>query len=480
MKKNYFNHSQKYLDYLYQLDKEFYIDILENSYNEIYVTDREGNIIYVNPNSIKNYGMKPEDIIGKNNYDIWEGKWNPPVIKRCVKEKRTIFAEQTYLITGKEITTIVTPIFNEKNEVDLVLCVVQEAVNEYDISYKNIDAEAFEQRERRQIKKKRKFNSEIVGYSYDFCKILVRMQRVAQSEVPVMILGESGTGKSLLAEYIHENSVRKEKPFIMINCAAIPENLLESELFGYAPYAFTGANPKGKTGLIEMADGGTLFLDEIGDLAPSLQAKLLDVLENKRFIPVGGHEIRFVDIRIITATNRNLDQLVKEKKFREDLYWRINISTTTIPPLRDRRDDILPLLSFYLNKNNKKYGKKKDFAPNVIGVLLEYPWPGNVRQLKNLVELLFIMASGNTIAMNHLPEFILEEVKEPESRQPNSYEYIIDSVKKSVIRDYYKRYATSRELGLALGLSQTKANRLINDYCSDLLKEKENKNKKEK
>ncbi|WP_050741513.1 sigma-54 interaction domain-containing protein [Acetobacterium bakii] len=469
MNKASFNHSPEYLEYLANLDKDFYIDILENSHNEVYVTNKEGKIIYVNPNSIRNYGLKPEDLIGKNNYDIWRGKWNPPVIQRCIEERRTIFAEQNYLITGKDITTIVTPIFDDESEIKYVLCIVQEAVKEYDISYKNINAEAFEKKQIRETKKKRKFKSEIIGYSYDFCKILVRMQRVAHSEVPVMILGESGTGKSLLAEYIHENSNRKDNPFIMINCAAIPETLLESELFGYAPYAFTGANPKGKTGLIEMADSGTLFLDEIGDLAPSLQAKLLDVLENKRFIPVGGNEIRSVDIRIITATNRKIENLVKEKKFREDLYWRINISTTTIPPLRDRRDDILPLLSFYLNKNNIKYGKKKDFSPNVIGILLEYPWPGNVRQLKNLVELLFIMASGNTIGVNHLPEFILDEIEEPQGINPNSYEYIIDSVKKSVIRDFYKKHPTSRELGVALGLSQTKANRLINQYCGDII-----------
>lgn len=464
-----FKHSQEYVDYLKNLDKSFYIDILENSRNEIYVTNKEGKIIYVNPNSIKNYGLKPEDIIGKNNHDIWRGKWSPPAIQRCVEERRTIFAQQTYLITGKEITTIVTPVFDEHEEIRFVLCIVQEEVQEYDISYKNIDPIVFEAKSHQTEKSKSRFQSEIVGYSYNFCKILVQMRRVAQSEVPIMILGESGTGKSLMAEFIHENSTRKTKPFIQINCAAIPENLLESELFGYVPYAFTGANPKGKIGLIEMADQGTLFLDEIGDLAPSLQAKLLDVLENKRFIPVGGNEIKSVDIRIITATNQNLDKLVKEKRFREDLYWRINIAKTTIPPLRERRDDILPLLSFYMNKNNKKYGKAKDFSPNVIGILLEYSWPGNVRQLKNLVELLFVMTSGNTIMVNHLPEFILDEIEETEGINPNSFEYIIESVKKSVIRDYYKKHPTSRALGLSLGLSQTKANRLIKQYCADIV-----------
>lgn len=465
-----FKHSEEYLDYLKNLDKSFYIDILENSRNEIYVTNKEGKIIYVNPNSIKNYGLKPEDIIGKNNHDIWRGKWSPPAIQRCVVERRTIYAQQTYLITGKEITTIVTPVFDEHDEIRFVLCIVQEEVKEYDISYKNIDPDAFEAKSHPVEKSKSRFQSEIVGYSYNFCKILVQMRRVAKSEVPVMILGESGTGKSLMAEFIHENSTRKTKPFIQINCAAIPENLLESELFGYVPYAFTGANPKGKIGLIEMADQGTLFLDEIGDLAPSLQAKLLDVLENKRFIPVGGNEIKSVDIRIITATNQNLDKLVKEKRFREDLYWRINIAKTTIPPLRERRDDILPLLSFYMSKNNKKYSKAKDFSPNVIGILLEYSWPGNVRQLKNLVELLFVMTSGNTIMVNHLPEFILDEIEEPKGINPDSFEYIIESVKKSVIRDYYRKHPTSRELGLSLGLSQTKANRLINQYCGDIEK----------
>ncbi|MEG2286064.1 MAG: sigma 54-interacting transcriptional regulator [Eubacterium sp.] len=467
MSNNHFRHSLGYIDYLYQLDKQFYIDVLENCYNEIYVTDKEGMIIYVNPNSFKNYGLKSEDLIGKNNYDVWEEKWNPPIVQRCVQERRTIFAEQTYLVTGKEITTIVTPVFDENGAVKFIVCIVQEVVDDYDISYKNLNQDGQQDEKIHKEKKKHEFGNEIIGYNSEFCEILLQMQRVAKSDVPVMILGESGTGKSLLAEYVHENSNRKEKPFVMINCAAIPENLLESELFGYKPYAFTGANPKGKVGLIQMADGGTLFLDEVGDLAPSLQAKLLDVLENKRFIPVGGHEMHSVDIRIITATNQNLKVLLEEKKFREDLYWRINISTIVMPALRERRDDILPLLMHFLKKNNLKYKKKKEFSSEVIGILLEYAWPGNIRQLKNLVELLCIMANQSVISVDDLPDFILQKGKKTKRESLNAFDTMIDQVKKSIVNDYYKRYPTSRKLAEKLGLSQTKASRLIKQYCEE-------------
>lgn len=466
MKRNPFNHSPEHLKYLERLDKEFYIQILENSYNEIYVADPTGKILYVNPNSIRNYGMTPEELIGKNNYDIWEGKWNPPIIRQCAHEKRVIFAEQKYLITGKNITTICTPVFDENDEVIFIICIVQEQAINYDVSYKNLNSIAPENKP----PSKSKFNTEVIGSSHVFCKMLVKLQRISKSDIPILLLGESGTGKSFVADYIHENSSRKDYPFIMINCAAIPENLLESELFGYSPYAFTGANPKGKVGLVEMANKGTLFLDEIGDLALSLQAKLLDVIENKRFIPVGSQEIKYVDIRIVTATNKNIEKLVEEKKFREDLFWRINIATTVIPPLRDRRDDILPLITSFLKENNQKYKKKKEFSTETVQLLLNYPWPGNVRQLKNLVELAFTMASGNMITQDHLPKFLTEEVDDPLLSEDSGFDSMIESLEKSIIRYYYKQYPTSRGLGEVLNLSQSKANRLINLYCKDLMK----------
>lgn len=458
-----FKYSASYLEYLDSLDKSFYINVLEHCNNEVYVSDAGGTVIYVNPRAMQNYGLEPEKLVGKNNYDVWEEMWYPRIIDRCIAERRAICVLQTYLITGKELVTVATPVFDKNDQVAYVVCVVQEEEQDYDISYKNVDGAG----DKKGSKSKREFDNEIVSYNSSFCSLLIRMQRVARSDVPVMLLGESGTGKSLLAEYVHKNSLRKDKPFIMINCAAIPENLLESELFGYMPYAFTGANPKGKVGLIEMADTGTLFLDEIGDLAPSLQAKLLDVLENKRFIPVGGQEVHSVDIRVITATNQNLEKLVAEKKFREDLFWRINISAITVPPLRERRDDILPLITFFLNKNNMKYKKKREISPEAIGVLQAYSWPGNIRQLKNLIELLCIMANGNTITLEDLPDFILETVGE-RSTAENAFEAIIDQVKQSVIQDYYKRYPSSRELSKALGFSQSKANRLINQYCRAL------------
>lgn len=444
---------------------------MENSQNEIYVTDKTGRIVYVNSKSLNNYGLKPADLIGKNNNDIWRGKWNPPVIPMCIEKRQTLYAEQIYLLTGKTVQTIVTPIFDVEDEIKYILCIVQEELSHYDISYKNAQLPTENETADINRNNKSKFKHEIISFDHQFCKILVQMWKVAYSNIPVLILGESGTGKSLLAGYIHENSPRKERPFVTINCSAIPENLLESELFGYAPYAFTGANPKGKIGLIQMAHTGTLFLDEIGDLAPSLQAKLLDVLENKRFIPVGGNEVQHVDIRIITATNRDLQALVEEQTFREDLFWRISVSTVTVPPLRDRKEDILPLFSYFLKKNNESYGKTKDFSTSLIEALLQYSWPGNIRQLKNLVELLYITASGNIISTNHLPDYI--QTPKTENIVPHCYDNMIENMERSVICHYYKKHPSSRALAKALNLTQTKANRLINKFCKDLINSSE-------
>ncbi|MEG0378358.1 MAG: sigma 54-interacting transcriptional regulator, partial [Eubacterium sp.] len=186
---------------------------------------------------------------------------------------------------------------------------------------------------------------------------------------------------------------------------------------GYVPYAFTGASPKGKKGLVELADGGTLFLDEIGELQPNIQVKLLDFLENKRFTSVGGLEIKTVDVRIVTATNKNLEERVREEKFREDLFWRINGITQTIPSLRDRRSDILPIANYYLEQHNKKYSKDKLFSSQTMEGLLTYDWPGNVRQLKNAVEYMAVMSMGNVISEDKLPETIADYLKKQYSKK---------------------------------------------------------------
>jgi transcriptional regulator with PAS, ATPase and Fis domain len=229
---------------------------------------------------------------------------------------------------------------------------------------------------------------------------------VTDTRSNVLLLGETGTGKELFARVIHHNSVRRDMPFVPINCSAIPENLLETELFGHLRGAFTGAVAT-KKGLLEEADGGTVFLDEIGDMSMQLQAKLLRVIEDQVIRPVGSTKGTKVDLRFITATNRDLKTAVREGSFREDLFYRINVITVQIPPLRDRKDDIRSLVKHYLDRYCQEMGKAaKDIAPQALDVMTDYEWPGNVRELQNVVERAILIADGDIITPECLPDGI--------------------------------------------------------------------------
>lgn len=308
----------------------------------------------------------------------------------------------------------------------------------------------------------------MVTNSEEIIKILSFCKKVAPTESTILILGESGTGKGVLAQYIHEISKRKNKPFVKINCAAIPEELLESELFGYMKGAFTGANNAGKKGLIEAADGGTIFLDEIGELPLSVQAKLLQVIQEKQFIPVGSNEIKKVDIRIIAATNRDLLEMVGHKQFREDLFYRLNVIDIHLPSLRERKGDIIPLTYNFLNKFNDIYNENKVISEECLNIFIEYGWPGNVRQLENLMERL-VVVSDSIIQVADLPSILKENAGYAVSQTiPETLDEALAETTKRLVRKSYQHHKSSRKVALDLGLSQTKASKLIREYCTDL------------
>ncbi len=240
-------------------------------------------------------------------------------------------------------------------------------------------------------------DTEFIGVSKEMRKVFSLIRKYATNDYPVLIVGETGTGKELTARAIHERSSRSDKPFVVLNCAAIPENLLEAELFGYEKGAFTGAF-KRKIGKIEYANGGTLFLDEIGDMPLNMQAKLLRFLEDLSFMRVGGNETIFADVRIIAATNVDLEKAVEEGRFREDLYYRLNVLTIKLPPLRERRDDILVLAKYFLNKYSKEVGKEiKGFSKDAEEALLNHQWPGNVRELINVIRKAVVITENKVI-----------------------------------------------------------------------------------
>jgi len=253
-----------------------------------------------------------------------------------------------------------------------------------------------------QLKSKYSFK-QIIGNSKSMQDVFRSLERVVEANVTVSIRGESGTGKELLARSIHFNGLRKQKSFVAVNCAAIPESLLESELFGHEKGAFTGAIAR-RAGKFEQADGGTLFLDEIGDMPHSTQVKILRVLQERQFQRVGGTETVEVDVRVISATNKNLEEEMKKGNFREDLYYRINVYPIFVPPLRKRREDIPALAAFFLGKYNKEYRRKvKAILPQTLDYLMNYEWPGNVRELENILERSFLHASDGVLAAEHLP-----------------------------------------------------------------------------
>lgn len=258
--------------------------------------------------------------------------------------------------------------------------------------------------------------SDIKGISASIKSIKELTKRIAHGNTTVLLRGESGTGKEVFAQAIHANSKRKNKPFIGINCAAIPEELLESELFGYESGAFTGADRNGKKGRFELANGGTLFLDEIGDMSFSLQAKMLRILQEQRFERVGGQASIAVDVRVIAATHQNLEQMVKEGTFREDLYYRLNVIPLVIPPLRERREDIPLLIEHFMRSFViDRHGETKYLSEEAWDLLLSYPWPGNIRELRNVVDHFMELEIGNLITPKSLPVYILS------SNQTSSY-----------------------------------------------------------
>ena len=279
---------------------------------------------------------------------------------------------------------------------------------------------------------------EIIGNSSRMQEVYEMVHRVADSNATVLLRGESGTGKTLVAKALHYNSGRSEGPFIVVNCSALPETLLESELFGHEKGAFTGANER-KKGRFEQAEGGTLFLDEIGEISPAVQVKLLNVIQERTFQRLGGTKILKSNIRLVAATNRNLEAAVQEGHFREDLYYRLNVFPVYLPPLRERRTDILLLAEFFLDKYSRENNKKIErISTSAIDLLIQYHWPGNVRELQNCMERAVLICDGNTIKSIHLPP-TLQSSETVDSDNPLSLATAVENFERELIVEALKQ-----------------------------------------
>lgn len=401
MNANHLNAKIKWVDLC---DESFLMMVLESIYDALVVVDSKGRIVYVNPAYTRELKVEFDKVIGKR---IQEVAPESIILKVLETGEPEIGVASRVLKLGIDIIVNSTPIY--KNGVLSGVVSVFRNVTEI----KNLSDQLEKMKDHRdylqqQLYLKMGLPEEfagIIGNNTSFRSLLLRAMMAVRSDITVLLQGETGTGKDLIASAIHNASKRKGHPFIEVNCAAIPETLLESELFGYEGGAFTGARKSGKPGKFELADKGTLFLDEIADMSISLQSKLLRVLQQKKIERVGGTKSFYSDVRIITASNKNLERLVKENKFRSDLYYRLNVYSIEMIPLRDRKDDI-PILSYhFLKKYNEREKRQCKLSQSVLNAFMKYRWPGNIRELMNILESAVVSCNGRIIELKHLPAY---------------------------------------------------------------------------
>lgn len=443
--------------------------VFESSPDGIWVCDGNGQVVSVNSASMRLNGVEAKDIVGKHVAEIMErGLFDRSVTLEVLETHRQVSIIQNILKTSKSLLVTGTPVFDAAGNVSMVV------VNERDITQLNMIREQLEQTRMVSEKYREELaelsvleleKKDVIAENVKMRKVITAAFKLANLDASnVLLLGESGTGKGLLAKFIHKNSRRSKKPFIQINCAALPESLLEAELFGYERGAFTGARTGGKAGLFELAQEGTLFLDEIGDLPLYLQAKLLKYLDDFQVLRLGSLKPIKVDCAVIAATNQDLEKLVAKGSFRRDLFYRLNTFTIQIPPLRDRAEDIFELVHHFLNKYNRSLGLKKKISPAALDFLLSYSFPGNVRELKSMIKRAVFLSDRDVI-----DEFILEkagggqEGSDAGSGQNGLPGAVMDA-EKATLEKAITLCRTTRDLARHLGISQPTVVRKLKKY----------------
>ncbi|MCM3165993.1 MULTISPECIES: sigma-54 interaction domain-containing protein [Peribacillus] len=442
--------------------------IIENSYDGIYITDQDGITLYTNSAIERITGIPKEYYIGKSvDQLIKRGILNASVTHKVVKLRRTVSVVQDNF-AGKETLITGSPVFNAEGEIEQVVTNIRDLSDLNELMHELTKANELNNQYKQEIEKLRKITSKDgVVFVSDKMKMIYEIaERISDIDATVLILGETGVGKDVLARNIYNRSIRSKKgDFIKINCGAIPADLLESELFGYEGGAFTGANQKGKPGMFELAESGILFLDEVGELPLQLQVKLLRALQEREIQRIGGTKPKKIDVRIIAATNRNLSEMVKSGDFREDLFYRLNVIPITIPPLRERREDILALTDLFLTKANEQYKFSKEIDSRLKEYFYQHDWPGNVRELINIVERLVVLTDNRILSINDLPEEY-----QPENRnQPNlnatlTLKEAVERAEKEILTKAAQTYQTTYEIAEALDSSQATIVRKLKKY----------------
>lgn len=437
--------------------------IFSRSADGLMICDGRGRILMLNRAAERLNGIRASDVVGRDVKSLLKkGQINRSATQEVLETRRQVSLIQTTPGAGHTLLVTGTPVFDDRENIAFVV------VNERDISLiEDLRRELYQVRQ--ESKKMRETLAElslseltenrIVAQSSSMRQTLHLAMKLAGIDASnILIQGESGTGKGLLAKFIHKNSLRRDNPFIQINCAALPENLLEAELFGYSRGAFTGARESGKAGLFELAAGGTLFLDEIGELSPGVQAKLLKYLDDHEIMPLGGTRPKKIDCTVIAATNRNLEQRTRTQKFRLDLFHRLNTFTLTIPPLRDRPEDILELVAICLKRYNGKYRRRAYIGHRGYDALKAHDFPGNVRELINTVKQAVVMCDKKflddyivTALTSHSAECRPLSGTSPET---TGLRERLDTLECELLKQAASRCANTRQAAAFLGISQ--------------------------
>ena len=445
--------------------------IIESSFDGFGIISGDGTtILRVNSSYERITALTRENCVGRDICDlVKEGVFSTSVGSLVSKLRKTVTIKQR-INTGKEILITGSPVLDENNEVIRIVCNIRDLTELNNLKAqveKSMSMNARYSSELEELRAMQLSHDEVIVRSRRMKMVLEMAKRVARVNSNILITGESGVGKEIIAKIIHKGSECSGGPFMQINCGAIPETLLESELFGYEQGAFTGAKTGGKLGIFELCNHGTLLLDEIGEMPLGVQVKLLRVLQNQEIFRIGGSKPIKVDVRILAATNKNLEDMVKEKTFRADLFYRLNVVPINVPPLRERVEDIVPLAIHFLEKFNTRFITNKRFEPEVFRVLEGYSWPGNIRELKNLVERLVVTSEEQVIGVSDLPDFlrtIPEERILVRINEMISMDEANEILEKELITKALNLYGSTRKAAKSLGVTHPTVIRKAQKY----------------
>ena len=448
-------------------------EIIEGSFDGILVTDADGTVQLVNQAYIHNTGISREQLIGRNMQELVNPVWMKQSVVFLVREQMGPVSLQHDTQNGKHIIVTGMPVFDQEGRIKRIVVNSRDISEIYSLNQQLQVAKSMEEYYAQSLQlyeHNQGDNHHLIICSNKMQNIFHLAKKVSGFDTSVLITGESGVGKEELARYIHRNSLRREKSFIAVNCGAIPENLLESELFGYEGGAFTGALRGGKAGLFEAADGGTLMLDEIGEMPLPLQVKLLRVLERQEVTRIGGTRSIPINVRLISATNANLPAMVEKGTFRGDLYYRLNVLLLPIPPLRERTEDIPPLSLKFIHMFNDKYGMRKRLTSGVLQEFLRYSWPGNVRELKNTIENMFVLADRDCLQVNDIPWYRAPQppggsgADDPEAEAHQTWETLIAQYEKQLLLAAAEKFRSTRQIAAEFGINQSTVVRKLKKY----------------